>query len=282
MSAFLCWLAVRVLEMHRILKPTGSMYLHIDHTAHAYVKTMMDVIFGRENFRNAITWRRATSHNDARRFGAVTDTILYYAKGQGAVWNGTEISAPKTEEQLATAYPQRDKRGAVRFADLTGAGASSGESGQTWREYDVSSMGRHWAPPKTSAYAAYIERNFIPGYRDIEGVHARLDALDTAGLIHHPKKGKWPGLKRYAAADAGNPPTDLILDVPGFTNYNRKAESTGYPTQKPLELYERIIKASSNPGDLVLDPFAGMRHNRRCRRAAGTCGESRRTPLDRH
>ena len=257
MGAFLCWLGVRVLEMHRILKPTGSLYLHIDHTAGAWAKAMLDAIFGRANFRNALTWKRATSHNDARRYGRVTDTILYYTKGTSATWNGPQIAMPKTADQLDVAYPQRDKRGSVRFSDLTGAGASDGESGRPWRGYDVASRGRHWAPPKASSYAEYIERHFIPGYQAIEGVHARLDALDAAGLIHHPQKGRWPGLKRYADADIGNPPTDMILDIPGFTNYNRKDESTGYPTQKPIALYERIIKASSNRGDMVLDPFAG-------------------------
>ena len=257
MGAFLCWLGVRILEMHRVLKPTGSLYLHIDDTAHAWVKAMLDAIFGRKNYRNALTWKRAMSHNDAKRYGRITDNILYYAKGTGPTWNGFEIASPKTAEQMSTAYPQKDERGPVRSENLTGAGASNGESGKPWMGYDVAARGRHWAPPKTSKYAAYIERNFIPGYRSIEGVHERLDALDAAGLIHHPKKGKWPGLKRYADADTGNPPSDLILDIPGFTNYNRKDESTGYPTQKPLALYERIIKASSNPGDMVLDPFAG-------------------------
>ena len=257
MGAYLCWLGIRVLEMHRVLKPTGSMYLHIDDTAHAYAKAMMDSIFGRKNCRNVLTWKRATSHNDARRYGRVCDTILYYTKDTGATWNGTNVAIPKTAEQLAVAYPQQDQYGPVRFSDLTGAGVSGGESGEPWRGYEVSGRGRHWAPPKTSSYAKYIERHFIPGYRSINGVHARLDALDAAGLIHHPQKGRWPGLKRYAAADTGNPPIDIILDIPGFTNYNRKDEATGYPTQKPLALYERIIKASSNEGDIVLDPFAG-------------------------
>lgn len=257
MGAFLCWLAVRVLECHRVLKPTGSMYLHIDHTAHAYVKTMMDAIFERKNFRNELVWRRATSHNDARQYGRIHDTILYYVKTDKATWNGQTIAMPKTKEEMQTAYPQRDVRGPVRFSDLTGAGVAGGESGKAWRGYDVSARGRHWAPPKSSDYAIYIEQNFIPGYRKIKGVHERLDALDAAGLIHHPKRGVWPGLKRYAAADKGNMPQDLILEPMGFTNYNKGPENTGYPTQKPLALYGRMLEASTNPGDIVLDPFAG-------------------------
>ena len=154
------------------------------------------------------------------------------------------------------------------------AGVSASESGKVWRGYDVSVRGRHWAPPKASPYAAYIEREFIPGYRSIEGVHARLDALDAAGLIHHPKRGVWAGLKRYADADQGNPPQSLILNPTGFTNYTTGGgEFTGYSTQKPLELYERLIMASSDPGDVVLDIFAGCATTARIQSAAPELGE---------
>ena len=127
-----------------------------------------------------------------------------------------------------------------------------------WRRYDVYAMNRVWSVPKTGKYAEYIEENFIPGYRDIVGIHDRLEALDTAQLIYHPQKGRWPGLKRYADADTGNPAQNLFLYPTGFTNFSTKnAEYTGWKTQKPVALLEQIIKASSNPGDLVLDPFCG-------------------------
>ncbi len=127
-----------------------------------------------------------------------------------------------------------------------------------WHNYDVYKLGRVWSVSKTGKYAEYIERQFIPGYRSIEDIQQRLDALDEAGLIHHPSKGQWPGLKRYAAADRGNPPQNLILEPIGFTNYSASnGEYTGYATQKPLAIYEGIIEASSNPGDVVLDIFAG-------------------------
>ena len=258
MGAYLCWLGVRLMECHRVLKPTGSLYLHCDDTASHYLKALFDAIFGAGRFRNNIVWRRATAHNDPKRFGRNIDHILYYTKDDQWTWNGSEIATPKTDQELRKAYPQTDKNGApVRSENLTGASVSSGESGRPWRGYDVSARGRHWSPPKTGAYAEYIERNLIPGYRSIEGVHERLDALDAAGLIHHPTKGIWPGLKRYAAADKGNPPQSLIYEPTGFTNFNKGREWTGYPTQKPLALYERIIAASSNPGDVVPDPFAG-------------------------
>ena len=150
-----------------------------------------------------------------------------------------------------------DTFGPVRFSDLTGPNVRYGESGAPWHGYDVSARGRHWAPPRDGHYAEYIERRFIPGYRSIEGTHARLDALDAAGLIQHPTKGIWPGLKRYGAADRGYSPQNLILNPIGFTNYNKGSEWVGYPTQKPLALLDYIIKASSNEGDVVLDPFCG-------------------------
>ena len=257
MAAFLAFMSVRLIEMHRILKETGSIYLHCDHDANTYLRAMLDAIFTKDNFRNQLTWRRATSHNDADRFGNITDSIMYYVKSGSATWNGDAITERKTEEQLKDAYPSVDERGPVRFSDLTGAGVTAGESGKTWKGYDVTKRGRHWAPPKTSEYARWIEQKFIPGYTAIEGVHARLNALDKAGLITHPKRGVWPGLKRYAAADQGNPPQNLILEPTGFTNYSKGPEFRGYPTQKPVALYSRLIKASSNKDDLVLDPFAG-------------------------
>ena len=258
MAAYLCWLGVRLLEMRRILKPTGSIFLHCDSTASHYIKMLMDAVFGQGNFRNQLIWRRSTAHNSANRFGNIVDHLLYYAPPNGATWNPFEIATPKSEDELKKAYPSTDERGRFRAENLTGANLSAGESGVTWRDYDVASRNRHWAPPKSGAYAKYIEKHFIPGYSEIQGVHERLDALDEAGLIRHPVKGVWPGLKRYAAADQGIPPQNLILRPIGFTNYStRTGEYTGYPTQKPVALYERLIKVSSNPGDWVLDPFCG-------------------------
>ena len=269
---YLTYLAIRLLEMQRILKETGSIYLHCDSTMSHYVKILMDVIFGEKNFKNEIIWRRATSHNDGGRYGNITDTILFYTKTSTFVWNGKFITTPKSIEQLREAYPSKDTRGDFhsdnltepgvyyRSADLTGPlhGASKGSpSTLPWKNYDVYSMGRCWSVPKTGDYARYIDEKIIPGYLRIEGIHERLDALDKAGLIYHPKKGKWPGLKRYADADQGIPPQNLILDPIGFTNYNKGIEYVGYPTQKPLALLKRIIKASSNKGDIVLDPFCG-------------------------
>ena len=257
-AAYIGFMAARLIHCHRILKPTGSIYVHCDDHANAYLRMLMDAIFGSHNFRNELTWRRAVSHNDARRFGRITDNILYYAKSESAYWNGSDLNAPKSDEELEAAYPLEDEHGRYRNENMTGAEASFGESGMPWHGYDVSALDRHWAIPLSGPYAEYIERNFIPNYRSIAGVHERLDALDKAGLIHHPTRGTWPGLKRYADSDQGNPPQSLILNPRGFTNFSvRNGEYTGYATQKPVALYEQFIRASSRPGDTVLDIFAG-------------------------
>ena len=111
---------------------------------------------------------------------------------------------------------------------------------------------RHWAVPLTGKYAEYIEQNFIPNYRDIKGIHKRLDMLDEANLIYWTKNGK-PRLKRYLAASVGSPPQSIWDDI----SIASSSERVGYPTQKPVALYQRMIKASSNQHDTVLDPFAG-------------------------
>ena len=261
MAGYMTFMSVRLLELHRVLKPTGSIYLHCDDTAVHYLKAVMDALFGRGNYKNNIVWKRATSHNDPKRFGRILDHLLFYSKGSTPTWNADAVTVPKDEDELEQAYPSEDERGHFRSGDITGPrhNAQRGSpSTMPWRGYDVYAMNRVWSAPLRGRYAEYIERNFIPGYRSIRGVHERLDALDEAGLIYHPPRGRWPGLKRYAAADTGNPAQNLFLDPMGFTNYSTNMpEYTGWRTQKPVALLERIINASSNSGDLVLDPFCG-------------------------
>ena len=136
-----------------------------------------------------------------------------------------------------------------------GAGlVMAGESMQTWRGCNPSEYGRHWSAPKTGKYARYLDDVLLPGYLSIEGVHARLDALDDAGFIYWTETGV-PLLKRYAMPGQGRIPGDVWTDIPPLAR--KMKERVGYPTQKPLALLERIIRASSNEGDLVLDPFCG-------------------------
>ena len=261
MAGYLTFMSIRLIEMQRVLKRNGSIYLHCDDTAVHYLKPVMDALFGAQNYLNNIVWRRSTARNDPKRYGRILDHLLYYSKGGSPTWNGDAVREARDKENLRKSYSSEDKRGRYRVDNMTGTkhGAERGSpSTMPWKGYDVYAMGRVWAIPKSGAYAEYIENNFVPGYRQIGGIHDRLDALDKAGLIHHPTRGRWPGLKRYADSDKGTPPQNLITNPIGFTNFSTKSgEYTGYPTQKPLALLERIIAASSNEGDLVLDPFCG-------------------------
>ncbi len=260
-AAYIAFMASRLLECRRVLKPTGSIYVHCDDHANSYLRMLLDAVFGADNFISQVTWRRAVAHNDARRYGRILDHIFFYGKTAAYTWNGEAIAETKTDEQLRATYPSQDQHGRYRSDNLTGPlheAQRGSPSTLPWQGYDVFEMGRCWSVPRTGRYAEYIEREFIPGYRAIEDLHQRLDALETAGLIHHPERGRWPGIKRYAAADPGIPPQNLILSPTGFTNYSAgRGEYTGYSTQKPLALYERLIAAGSNPSDVVLDVFAG-------------------------
>jgi len=251
MMAYLIMMAVRLMEMRRILKPTGSIYLHCDPTASHYLKLLMDGIFGAIRFRNEIAWKRTSAHSDAQRFASVSDRLLFYA-GEEPIWNPQYL--PLSAAYVARDYRHKDGDGRYRVDNLTGPGLSDGESGEPWQGYDPGASGRCWSVPKTGGYAAWLDANLIPGYAKMQGVHERLDALAEAGLIDWTSKG-YPRLKRYLAASKGEAASDFIGDIRNVNNRSR--EHIGYPTQKPLALLERIVKASSNPGDMVLDPFCG-------------------------
>ena len=251
MQSYLCMMAVRLLEMRRVLKDTGSIYLHCDPTASHYLKLLMDSIYGASNFMAEITWKRTSAHNDSRSFGNVTDTILFY----GDRINIDAVRVPLDPDYVAQFYRHEDDRGRFQLGDLTAAEIRFGETGEPWKGYDPNDRGRHWAIPRTGDYAVWIEETVIPGYRDISSPLERLNALDNGDLIYYPPQGGMPRLKRYLNANPGQVPPALWLDIPPVAAHAK--ERIGYPTQKPLALLERIIKASSNDDDIVLDPFCG-------------------------
>ncbi len=222
MGAFLCWMAVRVLEMERVLKDTGSIYLHCDPTASHYIKAMMDAVFGRRNFRNEIVWKRQASHSDGAGFGKIADVILFY----GAPIRKDNVRIPLSAKQLK-AYRYEDERGQYTPDNISAKGLAGGG-------YDYEFYGHKgpWRYPES-----------------------RARALDAEGRIHVPPRGGVPRFKRYLHEHKGVVPGSIWTDIPPVQSHSK--ERTGYPTQKPLALYKRIIEASSNPGDIVLDPFAG-------------------------
>ncbi len=233
MMAYLVMMTPRLVELHRVLKPTGTIYLHCDPTASHYLKLLLDTVFGKERFLSEIIWKRTSAHASTRRPGAVHDVILLYSKSDAHTWRPQY--QPYDDSYLRTFFEMRDEDGRRwKRTDLTGAGATQqGQSGAPWRGIDVTSRGRHWA------YSL-----------------DELERLDAEGRIHWPaRQGGMPRLKQYADEMPGVTLQDVWTDIRPIHNLSR--ERLGYPTQKPEALLERIIEASSNPGDVVLDPFCG-------------------------
>ena len=255
MKSYLIMMSVRLLEMSRILKSTGSIYLHCDDTANHYLKSAMDAVFGASNYRNEVIWKRTTGRSDAQKFGRVHDAILLYSKSSKFTWNRQYLE--HDPEYVKRNYRNQDALGHWSVGDLTASGTRVGESGAPWRDIDPGKVGRHWATPSKGGMNDFIiERSLVPKWPEAyPGVHQRLDALDQAGLIYWPPKGGMPRLKRYLQATKGAAVEDVFSDIPPVQFHSK--ESTNYPTQKPLALLERIIQASSNQGDMVLDPFCG-------------------------
>ena len=155
---------------------------------------------------------------------------------------------------MKSKYRHTDDRGKYRTGDITASGVRYGDSAEPWSGWNPTDIGRHWGVPRKGAYAKWIEANLLPGYCDVESPLERLDLLASVGLIVFTSKGT-PELKRYLAASSGQVPADVWTDIVPVNSQAK--ERTGYPTQKPLALLERIIRASSDSGDVVLDPFCG-------------------------
>jgi site-specific DNA-methyltransferase (adenine-specific) len=250
MMAYLAMMAVRLIELYRVLKPTGSLYLHCDPTASHCLRILLDSVFAADRFCNEIIWKRTGSHNSSRRFGPVHDVILYYAKSDKATWNQQR---QLYDDSYKKKFGKIDPLTGGQFQDvaLTGPGEREGPSGQPWRGFDPRSIGRHWQP------ASYLYTK----YEQMTGKELkefpfleRLDELDRIGLIYWPKGGH-PRYKQFLSDAPGLVAQDVWTDIDAINS--QAQERLGYPTQKPVALLERIISASSNEGDLVLDPFCG-------------------------
>ena len=234
-AAFLCFLSVRLLEMHRILKPTGSIYLHCDSTVSHYIKTCIDAIFGKQNFRNEIIWQRASgrakgSQHESRSLGRDTDNIFHYSKSDTYIHNA--VTQSLTETEIIEKFPFIDENG---------------------RSYNTNT-------PIFCQPSMGSRPNLCYEYKGVVNPHPsgwrvskkRLIEMDKAGYIIW-REGKRPLRKAYADEYKGKPIGSLWTDIPIAAGNER----TGSPDQKPLKLYKRIIEASSKENDLVLDPFCG-------------------------
>lgn len=230
MMAYLSMMAPRLLELRRVLSPTGSIYLHCDPAASHYLKMLMDAVFGPERFKNEIIWKRTSAHSSAKRYGPVHDVILFYGRSDITTWIG---GSQAYDEAYLQGRFRLDEERPWKDADLTGAGVRHGETGLEWRGFNPTAQGRHWAYPPSE-----------------------LARLDARGLIYWPKKrGGWPRLVKYLDESKGILVQDVWTDI--FPINAKAQERLGYPTQKPEALLERIIRASSKEGETVLDPFCG-------------------------
>jgi len=250
MMAYLVMMSVRLSELHRVLKPTGSIYLHCDPTASHYLRLLMDAVFDPRNFKNELIWKRTNAHSGSKRYGPVHDTILFYSRSGDYRW--IPVLQGYDPEYVKSKYRQEDERGKFQLVSLTAAGLR-GTSSKPWRGHDPAKLGRHWAIPGKVIYSLDLGQ-------DASNMTSqeKLDVLDRHGFIYWPaksrtSKGGFPRYRHYL--DKGTAAQDIILDVWPINSQAR--ERLGYPTQKPEALLERIIRASSNEGDLVLDPFCG-------------------------
>jgi len=231
MMAYLAMMAPRLLELQRVLKESGSIYLHCDPTASHYLKMLMDAIFGPMNFVNEIYWKRSSAHSDAKQgskhFGRVSDTLLFYSKSPARTWN--PLYTPYDKEYVERDYRRIDADGRrYRIDNLQGpGGAAKGNP-----RYEVMGVTRYWRYTKE-----------------------KMEELIHKGRVIQTRPGAVPQYKRYLDEMPGVPVQNIWTDIPVINN--RSAEKLGYPTQKPIALLDRILQASSNEGETVLDPFCG-------------------------
>ena len=227
MMAYLTMMANRLLELHRVLKPTGSLYLHCDPTASHYLKIVLDGVFGKTNFRSEIIWKRSASHGGAVSYNDIHDTILFYSKTEKTKWNSPRT--PLSETYIESHYSSVDEKGR-HFQLVSAHGAGGGPPRKFGDKIIPPPKGRHWMSQE------------------------HIDQMMSEGKVIFTSSGM-PRYKKYLDEVEGAPLGTVWDDI--FPVNSQAQERLGYPTQKPLALLERIIAASSNEGDVVLDPFCG-------------------------
>ena len=259
MQSYLCMMAVRLREMRRVLKDTGSVYLHCDPTASHYLKMLMDSIFGSGMFLNEMTWKRSSAHSDTkqgmRRAGKIRDIVLVYTKTGAYVWNPQYM--PYTDDYLQFEYRHVGHDGRrYKETDVTAA-KPGGDTKYEWHVKRPINQETRWLADLTNEYLSPQqgwEYKVVNPYRGRYWAYAKSNMVNfwNEGRLIHRETGM-PRLMQFANDMPGIPLQDLWDDIPHVLGNER----IGYPTQKPLALLERIISASSNPGDVVLDPFCG-------------------------
>jgi len=233
--AYLAMMAVRLLELHRVLKPTGSLYLHCDPTASHYLKVILDAVFGKDQYRNEITWERTFSHGNVQRnFGGISDIILFYTKSDKYKWN--QVFMYLSHDEFVKKYRHKNP------------------DGRRWQSVTLRNPG--FRPNLQYDYAASNGVAYKPHPNGWSCNIERMRKYDEEGRLHFPSSPSGAlRLKMYADESAGERLQNIWSDIRPIPS--QSPERLGYPTQKPVALLERIISASSNEGDVVLDPFCG-------------------------
>ena len=229
LSTYLAWLTPRLYLTYESLSDQGSLYLHCDSTSSHYLKHVLDKIFGPANFQNEIIWRRTHAHSSAHRFGPVHDVILYYTKSSNRIWNPMYINYDTN--YIDKYYTHNDEKGQYQSITCSAPGDRTGTRAHyEWRG-KLPPPGRHWA-----------------------WTREQMEDFESTGRLVYSANGV-PRLKRYVDDGLGVAIQDVWADIQRLDAHS--GERVGYETQKPVQLLERILEASSRPGDLVIDPFCG-------------------------
>ena len=262
MMAYLAMMAPRLIELHRVLKVTGSIYLHCDPTASHYLKTLMDAVFGPQYFRSEIIWKRSSAHSDTKQglknYGHIHDIVHFYTKGEESIWNAQFTAYD--ESYVGRDYRLVDEDSGRRFrrGDLTAA-RPGGDTEYEWRVKKHASVRERWVADLDDEYLTPKEGWEYIGIRPYRGRYwayskDNMRQFAAEGRLRHTFDGM-PEYKRFLDEMPGVALQDIWTDLTPIVAGT--AERLGYPTQKPESLLERIIKSSSNEGDVVLDPFCG-------------------------
>lgn len=229
LAGYIAMMAPRLVELHRVLDDAGSLYIHCDPSASHYLKVLLDQVFGPSNFRNEIVWKRTHAHSSSRRFGPVHDTLLLYTKTTRYRWNPMYSAYPR--HYIDTYYSHEDENGRYQLITCTAPGDRSGTKAHyEWRG-KLPPPGRHWAWKRE-----------------------QMESFEEDGRLVYSSNGI-PRLKRYVDEAPGVQLQDIWTDINRLDAHSD--ERIGFETQKPVALLTRVIEASSNAGDVVLDPFLG-------------------------
>lgn len=263
-AAFVEFIRRRLILIRELLADDGSVFIHLDQKKSHYVKVIADEVFGEHNFRNEIVWRNTNSHSKAATFGRIHQTLLFYSKSQVVKFH--KKRRPPFKEYVRSNFDVGPGGILVSKADLTAEGIRKGESGKRWSGYNPTARSRHWAIPEFVYDMLEEDISELP-------VLERLDYLKKKGMIYLPDKdGGQPRILKPLSDDVGN----LLMDVWAYQPYTQgiyeksdeaidedvswslsKCERTGYPTQKPEGLLNRVVTSCTDNGDIVMDAFAG-------------------------